>query len=134
MKAALCFATALATAALCGCSMSSRGGGFSHDDSFRIVGPADTTIKQGEVQVVTLNLERGDQFKRDVKLDIRAPKGVRIDPDEVTVAASEKPEVEVRIAADRDAALGEYDVYVKGTPESGHATSMDFSVHVVSAQ
>ncbi|HRX86375.1 MAG TPA: hypothetical protein P5572_15245 [Phycisphaerae bacterium] len=122
--------SALAVTALGGCSLSSRGGGIDHEQSFRLVGPADTTVKQGEMEVVTIKLARGDEFKRDVKLDIRAPKGIRVEPNETKVAASQQGEVQLRITADKDAALGDYDVYVKGTPETGQPTSLDFTVNV----
>ena len=49
----------------------------------------------------------------------------------VVVEASDKPEVQLRIAATKDSAIGEYHVYVKGTPEKGEPTSVDFKVKVV---
>ncbi len=130
MKRTLLLAMALAAPALCGCSMSSRGGGIDHDRSFRIIGPAATTVKQGEVAIVTLKLNRGDSFKRDVRLDLRPSDGLDVEPTEATIAANEEASLQVRISAPRDAAIGEYHVYVKGTPETGEPTSMDFVVKV----
>jgi len=39
--------------------------------------------------------------------------------------------VQLRITAAKDADLGEYRVYVKGTPASGESTSTEFKVMVV---
>ena len=47
------------------------------------------------------------------------------------VKAGAKPDVQLRITAAKDAALGEYRVYVKGTPETGEATQVGLAVKVV---
>jgi uncharacterized membrane protein len=39
--------------------------------------------------------------------------------------------VPLRISVPEDAALGEYPVTVKGTPETGEATSVAFTVKVI---
>jgi uncharacterized membrane protein len=52
-------------------------------------------------------------------------------PNAFLIKASEKPEAQLRIAAPRDAALGEYRVYVNATPASGKTTSTEFTVKVV---
>ena len=48
------------------------------------------------------------------------------------VKASEKPDVILRITAAKDAKLGDYKIYLKGTPETGEATSTEITVKVVS--
>ena len=133
MKTAIAIVMTLAWAAVFGCqSTSPRGGGVSGDEGFRIVVPStDTEIKQGEVQTVAMSLHRGEFFKRDVKLGIKASKGISVDPTNVLVKASAKPDVQLRITAAKNAALGEYRVYVKGTPETGEPTSVEFTVKVV---
>jgi uncharacterized membrane protein len=91
----------------------------------------DTEIKQGEIQTVAVSLQRGELFKRDVKLEIKPSKGISVEPTHATIKASAKPDMQLRITAAKDAALGEYRVYVKGTPESGEATQVEFTVKVV---
>jgi len=132
MKTAIAIVMTLAAATLFGCQ-SPQGGGISSDTGFRIGVPTfDITIKQGDSKTVDLSLTRGDHFKRDVKLDITTTKGIIADPTGFLVKASEKSDLHLRIAAPKDAALGDYSVYVKGTPETGEATSIEFKVKVVS--
>lgn len=106
---------------------------MSGGEGFRIVTPAlDTKIKQGETESVTIALNRGEMFKRDVTMDIKASKGISVEPARVVVKGSDKPEVNLRITAAKDANLGEYKIFVKGTPEAGEATSTEITVKVVS--
>lgn len=133
MKAAIAIVMTLAVACFFGCqSASPRGGGMAQDESFKIVVPStDTVIKQGEIQTVAVTLQRGETFKRDVKLEIRPSKGISVDPTTALIKASDKPDLQLRITAAKNAALGEYRVYVKGTPESGEPTSVELGVKVV---
>src|SRR5580765_266854 len=133
MKTATTIVLTLALAAVFGCqSASPRGGGMAKDEGFKIVVPSsDTEIKQGEVQTVVVSLQRGEFFKRGVKLEIKPSKGISVDPTNAQVKASAKPDVQVRITAAKDAAIGAYRVYVTGKPESGEPTSVEFNVKVV---
>ena len=131
MKAAIAIVMTLALVVAVGCE-SPRGGGMSGGEGFKIDTPALTTqIKQGETVSVTVSLNRGEYFKRDVTLDIKASKGISIEPTQAVVKASEKPDVALRVTAAKDAALGEYPVGVKGTPETGEPTSIGFTVKVL---
>jgi len=131
MKTAVAIAV-LSLMVTAGCA-SPRGGGVSADEGFTIGTPAfRTTVKQGETESVTVSLNRGKNFKRDVTLEIRASEGISVEPTQALVRGSENPDVHLRITAPRDANLGEYTVYVKGTPETGEATSTEITVMVVS--
>jgi len=131
MKTAMTIVMMLALTAGFGC-LSPRGGGMSQDEGFKIAVPTLTTeVKQGELQTVTVSLHRGESFKRDVTLEVKPSKGISVDPDHVLVKAGDKPDVQLRISAAKDAALGEYRVYVKGTPGTGEPTSTEFNVKVV---
>ncbi len=134
MKTAITIVLMLALAAMYCCQSSSpRGGSVLKGEGFKIAVPTFTTeVKQGEVQSVTISLERGKYFKQDVKLQIEASKGISVDPTNILVKASEKPDVQLRITVPKNAALGEYSVSVKGTPETGEPTSTSFDVQVVS--
>jgi uncharacterized membrane protein len=132
MKTSIMIVVTLALAATVGCSQSNRGGGVSKDEGFKIAVPAlDTQLKQGETQDVTVSVHRGDTFKRDVKLQIKASTGISVEPTYVRVNAGDKPDVQLRVSAAKDAAIGEYRIYVTGTPATGAPTSVDFKVKVV---
>lgn len=119
---------------LVGCQSSSpRGGGMTKDEGFKIAVPTfNTEIKQGQTQNVTVLLNRGDYFKQDVELKIETSTGISVDPASVLIRASDKPDVQLRLVAAQNAALGQYVVHVKGTPKTGEPTSTVFNVNVVS--
>jgi hypothetical protein len=127
---AILMAVALAIA---GCeSASPRGGGATKEAGFKILVPATTTdIKQGETLNVSISLDRGIYFKQDVKLTAKATKGITVEPLSERVKASSMPEVQFLVTADKDAALGEYPVTIKATPEKGEPTSTEFDMRVI---
>jgi len=133
MKTASAFLTMLALAVVSGCqSAGPRGGGVSKDEGFKIAVPTfETAVKQGELQTVAVSIQRGEFFKRDVKLQIKASKGIAVDPTNVMIKASDKPDLQLKVTASKDAALGDYRVYVTGTPDTGQPTSAEFKVKVV---
>jgi uncharacterized membrane protein len=113
---------------------SPKGGSVAKDKGFDISVPTfDTKVKQGETQAVTIKLDRGKSFKQDVKLEIKLSKGegLSVDPAKVTVKASDKPEVQIKVMVPKNAALGEYKVSVTGTPTTGEPASVEFKVQVV---
>lgn len=131
MKTAMVVVMVLALATVFGC-MSPRGGGMSGDEGFKIQVPMFTTdIKQGDRQTITVTLQRGDLFKQDVRLEMKATEGITVAPTSVLVKASDKPEVQIQIAVPKTAPLSEYRVYVKGTPATGQPTSIEIKVKVV---
>ncbi|MGA1979585.1 MAG: hypothetical protein ABSG99_03340 [Sedimentisphaerales bacterium] len=116
-------------------SDSPKGGGVGKGEEFKIAVPTfDTKIKQGEIQIVTISLERGESFKQDITLEVKLSKGegITFDPAKVVVKASDKPDVQITITVPKDAAIGEYIVSVTGTPTTGEPTSTVFTVKVVS--
>jgi len=123
----------LVLATISGCySSSEKGGSVLKDEGFKIAAPTfGTEIKQGETQNVAISLERGAYFKQDVKFMIKTAKGISVEPTDVIVKASDKPEVQLRITVPKNAALGVYHVSVKGTPKIGSSTSTEFDVKVV---
>lgn len=115
-----------------GCT-SSQGGGVSASEGFKIETPMFAPkIKQGTTEVVTIKLQRGETFKRDVTLDITSSKGISVEPTQVVIKGNEIPELNLRVKAPKDANLGEYKIFVEGTPESGTATAREITVKVVS--
>lgn len=114
----------------CTSTVSPQGGVLAENKEFTLVVPTHTTVKQGESIPVNVSLNRGSFFKRDVQLVINS-EGIVVTPTEVLIKASEKPEAQLQIAVPRDAALGEYRVYVNATPASGKTTSTEFTVKVI---
>jgi uncharacterized membrane protein len=114
-------------------SESPKGGSAVKDEGFKIAVPSfDTKIKQGEVRSVTISMERGKSFKQDVTLEIKLLKGegITFAPAKVVVKAGDKADVQLTITVPKDAAIGEYDISVTGTPTTGESTSVVFNVKV----
>lgn len=121
----------IAGLALTGCSKSSEKGGGAGNDTFQIVVPTlATSVKQGEVQTVRVVLERGAGFKQGVKLEMKAPAGVQVEPGSATVQPGDKGDLQVKITAAEDAAIGEHKILVKGTPDNGEPTETEFKITV----
>jgi uncharacterized membrane protein len=120
----------LAAAALVGCQKSEPGGGAGNE-TFKVVVPAMVgDVKQGEIQTVRISVERGAGFKLGVKLDVKAPTGLQVDPDSTTVKAAVIFNWQLKITAAKDAPLGEQKIMVKGTPDKGESAEVEFKVTV----
>ncbi len=118
--------------ALVGCTKSEEGG-RAGTDTFKVVVPLiGTDVKQGEIQTLHVSVERGEAFKQDVKLEFKAPKGsgLDVDPGSTTVKAGDKGDVQVKITAAKDAALGDQTILVEGTPDKGDPAKTEFKVTV----
>jgi uncharacterized membrane protein len=147
-----CLSLALILAAL-GCEAksppggpgaTSRGADTSHssipmvgqpDNTFKLDVPAlATSLKQGETKTITLSISRGKNFDQDVKLEFSdAPQGVKVTPTENSIKHGDK-EVQVKLEAAKDAALGEHTITVTGLPaKEGAKTSVTFKIDVKKA-
>jgi uncharacterized membrane protein len=133
MRTVLRIAAALTLSTLAGCiSNGPRGGEAATNEGFTISVPGlETDIKQGNTQTVTVSLQRGDYFKQDVAVQIKSTAGVTVAPASVLIRASESPDLQVQITASKDAALGDYGIFVTGTPPKGEPTSANFNVKVI---
>ena len=131
MKKALVVVVGLiAMAALVGCKKSEEGG-RAGNETFRVVVPAmSATVKQGEVQTVRVSVERGEGFKQGVKLEMKAPTGLQVDPQSTMVNPGDKGDVQLTITAAKDAPLGDKKIMVKGTPDKGEPADTEFKVTV----
>ena len=138
--------TALAVAFGCTPNKSAPGGpaapgSSSHtatagsSDKFTISAPSGTTdIKQGATKEITISIDRGKNFKQNVKLSLSTDaKGLTVKPDTTEIMASDtSTSKKFTLQADKDAALGEHKITVKGTPDTGTATEQSFNVKVTS--
>lgn len=136
MKKLMMIVVTLALVAVSGCytvqSKSPKGGSVLKGEGFKISVPTfDVKMKQGEVQNVAISVDRGESFKQDVKLEIKAADGISIAPTNLMVKAGDSPDVQLRVTVPKDAALGVYLVTVSGMPETGESTSTEFGVKVV---
>jgi uncharacterized membrane protein len=132
MKTVMALAMMLALATVCGCRSSSpKGGVTTKEQGFAIkVRRFTMGIKQGDVETAKVSLKRSDYFKQDVRLQISVPEGLTVEPNDVLVKASDEPDVELRITAATNAALGKYRIAIRGTPASGQPTSDELTVEV----
>lgn len=131
MKTLIVSLMALAVFVVVGCQ-SPEGGGLSSDQGFHLETPfLGTDIKQGDSRTVMVTVKRDSQFKEDVRLEATASPGISVDPTNVTVNASDSPDVPFQITAPDDAAIGGYRINVKAIPETGQSTSAEIKVKVV---
>src|SRR5207245_9187312 len=109
--------------------------GSPKNETFRIAAPAtETSLKQGEEKEVDVTIDRSKDFKQDVTLTFKTDKGVTVTPSSATVKASDKDtKVKVKVAAEKDAPIGEATVQVTAKPETGDSTSAEFKVKVKGA-
>jgi ABC-type Fe3+-hydroxamate transport system substrate-binding protein len=128
---ALLMMLALITTSGCWNTNESRQGGIAPvNEEFSITVPASSTVKQGAEATVIVSLNRGAYFKQDVLLALKA-EGISVSPNSVLIRASDKPEAAIKVMTNKDTALGEYRVTVKGTPSTGLPASTVFIIEVV---
>jgi uncharacterized membrane protein len=131
MKTMLVIAIAVMTASVCGCR-TDAGIEVSPEKGFSVTAPmGTTTIKQGDTQTVTVSLNRERYFKQDVVVDVETSEGIEVEPEKVEVEAGDLPDVRLQITVPKDAPIGEYQVRVVATPETGVEKTEDFTVQVV---
>ena len=120
---------------LSGCWMNStkvspQGGIVPTHEEFSITVPKSYTIKQGSSVTAYLTVNRDSYFKQDVQLELKT-EGISVTPSQIMVKASDRPEAQVQVVVPKDAALGEYKVFVKGSPVTGNSTKSEFTVTVI---
>lgn len=126
-----CGAFLLVVAAGC-TNRSEPGGGAAKATKFTLSGPKTaTSIKQGETQTVTVNVERGNDFKQGVALKAEPPTGIEAELSSTTNTAAEKGPINLKITATDKAAVGDHIIHVMGTPDTGTATKLEVKVTVL---
>jgi uncharacterized membrane protein len=123
---------ALAALTITGCQQSSEGGTPGTKANFKIEGPVTgETIKQGEQDTIDLSINRGSDFKKDVKLAADAPAKIKAELNKTIVKASEDTKFNMTVTVDKDAPIGDHVIKVTGTPEGGGSpTSLDVKIKV----
>jgi uncharacterized membrane protein len=115
-----------------GCNKSPEGGTPGSTASFKIKAPdMATTIKQDNKETVKLSIDRGSDFKKDVKLSVTAPDKVKAELSKDVIKAGDTTDFTVTVSPAKDAPLGDHKVKVTGTPDGGGTpTSVEFTVKV----
>lgn len=120
-----------------GCNTSSTGSGptGSGHDTFKISGFGGVTpiiIKQGETHNETVKIDRGSDFKSDVKFSAQdVPNGLKVEFDPPVVKGGDKPETVAKVKAADDAPLGDATFKIIGTPEpNGTAVTLTAKVKI----
>ena len=123
---------ALTAVLFTGCQQSSEGGTPGTKANFKIEGPVTgETIKQGEQDTINLSINRGSDFKKDVRLKAEAPDKIKAELSKPMVKASEDEKFTMNVIVDKDAPIGDHVIKVTGTPEGGgSATHLDVKIKV----
>lgn len=89
-------------------------------------------IKQGDTLTQDASLDRGSEFKKDVKLTVTKPDKIDVKLSKDTVKGSEDTKFTISVTPAKDAALGEHVIKITGTPEGGgEATVGEYKVKVI---
>ena len=127
--------SAAALVAFVGCNKSPEGGTPNTKSSFKLSLPTSTPmkdIKQGDTATLDASIDRGSEFKKDVKLSVAKPDKIEVKLNKDMVKASEDTKFTITVAPAKDAALGEHTIKITGTPDGGgEPTSGEFKVKVI---
>lgn len=128
--------------AMAGCAEEQSGGPGvrTADDREQVMPPHDTfrvnvpnltqAIKQGESQRIDIKIDRETNFDQDVTVSFEGlPQGVTIEPPRLVIPAGEEGE-KVTLQAASDAALGEFEIVVNGTPTTGAVARSEMKIKV----
>jgi hypothetical protein len=89
------------------------------------------TLKQGQVGMVIVTLDRSPAFDRDVAVITTPPAGIEITPRYVAVRATDESIMGVQVTIPRETVPGEYRVDVSGTPTLSDPVPTFFIVKVI---
>lgn len=103
------------------------------DNTFTIKVPNGVTIIQGANKEAVVSIDRGEVFKQAVAVEFTAPAGVTVTPASETITA-DKDELTVLISVEDNATIGETNIQVTGTPETGKAVSVQLPVKIEAKQ
>ena len=116
-----------------GCNKSPEGGTPGTASNFKISLPAATVkdIRQGTSESYDGSIDRGSDFKKDVKLKVDAPDKIEVKLNKDTIKASDgDTKFTLTVTPAKDAPVGEHAIKVTGTPDGGAATIGEFKVKV----
>jgi hypothetical protein len=138
MKTVFSLLAMTGVAMLVGCTDKSTPGGDSKKESQFKISIKDTfkqgeSVKQGEKKKVTIDIERGKEFKEPVKLSVEdkdVPKGVKVSFDPAEVPADKSTSEMTIDVGDKDTATSKQTITVHAKPEKGNATSLHIDLNI----
>lgn len=117
-----------------GCNKSPEGGTAGTNSSFTLAAPTvPTVVKQDNKESVKLSLNRGSEFKKDVKLSVAPVDKLKLELNKDVIKASDASPADftVTVTPAKDAPVSDYKVKVTGTPEGGGTpTAVEFTLKV----
>jgi len=122
-----------------GCNKSPEGGTTPNSSgSFTLTLPGTggiaKDVKQGNTESFDASVDRKGDFKKDVKLSVsKHPEKVEVKLNKDHIKASEgDTKFTITVSPAKDAAIGEHEVEITGTPEgAGSPTTGRFKIKVV---
>jgi len=101
-------------------------------DNFQLSLPTlSTSLKQGETQTISIGITRDKTFDQEVALMFgEMPMGVTFEPAAPVIKHGDK-DVQIKVTAANDAALGNFVIKVTGHPARGADASQEFKLDVV---
>jgi uncharacterized membrane protein len=118
-----------------GCNKVTEGGTPKTNANVKLSLPVSSVpkdIKQGDTSTLDASVDRGSEFKKDLKLSVTKPDKVEVKLSKDVVKASEDTKFQITITPAKDAPLGEQTIKVTGTPDGGgEPTIGEFKVKVI---
>jgi hypothetical protein len=118
-----------------GCNMSSEGGAPGTHATFKLSLPVSIMkdVKQGNTQSFDATMERGSEFKHDVKLSVaNNPEKIDVKLSKEMIKATDgDTKFTITVSPAKDASVGEHEIKITGTPDSGQPTTGSFKIKVV---
>jgi hypothetical protein len=91
-----------------------------------------TNVEQGQSEVVTISIDRGDQFTEEVTVQLTPPQGITVEPQQFTFASGQE-ESDVQVTAGPTATIGEHNIQVQGQSASGPPAKGTLTIEVTKA-
>ena len=116
-----------------GCNKGTEGGTQNTKANFKLSLPTSKDVKQGNTESFDASIDRGSEFKKDVKLAVAGK------PEKVTVKLSKDvikagdgdTKFTITVTPDKDAPIGDHEIKITGTPDGGgDASNGSFKVKV----
>ncbi len=128
----LTLASGLLVVLAVGCNRSTPGGNTAQSKTqFTMRGPTlATSIAPDDPETVKITLDRGKEFKENIQFTAQAPKHIAADLSAMKLTPSDKGELELKLVAHEEAAVGEHVIKITATPDTGTATTLDVKVKV----
>ena len=118
-----------------GCNKSPEGGTPGTAANFKLSLPTEVStlksVKQGTSESYDGSVERGGDFKKDVKLKVTAPDKIEVKLNKDAIKASDgDTKFTITVTPAKDAPIGDAEIKVTGTPDGGSPTSGSFKIKV----